>query len=327
VNVLWGLAAMTLDGQCTAAEVEAKFREAMKLDDWSEANLKQTVDLYRLVPVTDHVTRLAEQEQVLVHLPGSRITCDSIEDVYRQLEEAETRCQRAQESVVALVEAMQVSEASSNFDSSRAVASKASDDLQRMRQENVELRQQLEAFEYARRLSEQRAQLTEESQALLSRDLSQFRQEVTPRRPAVRQVGGLPFGPVPTLHFQTGAVAPAPQITTMAATCLATSQPGSNPVTPRTTQFRIQARPPGKGASATAAPGPIAVSQARMPYGGGFSSADRSNREPLSAAAPQHAPMNSVGATAAAAAAALAGRNTPTAKVKVNPVRITGMRG
>ncbi|CAE7944095.1 unnamed protein product, partial [Symbiodinium sp. KB8] len=95
VNVLWGIAAMTLDGPgCTAAEVLAKFREAMKLEDWSEASFKQTVDLYRLVPVTDHISGLADQDQLLVHIPGSRITCEAIEDVYRQLEEAELRYER-----------------------------------------------------------------------------------------------------------------------------------------------------------------------------------------------------------------------------------------
>ncbi|CAE7519570.1 unnamed protein product [Symbiodinium necroappetens] len=39
------------------------------------------------------------------------------------------------------------------------------------------------------------------------REVSQYRQEVTPRRPAgpaVRQVAGAPFGPVPTLHFSSG---------------------------------------------------------------------------------------------------------------------------
>eukprot|EP00439_Symbiodinium_sp_Y106_P082994 s167_g22.t1 len=315
VNVLWGIAAMTLDGQCTAAEVLAKFREAMKLEDWSEASFKQTVDLYRLVPVTDHVSGLADQEQLLVHIPGSRITCEAIEDVYRQLEEAELRYERTREAVAALGEAMESQEAPASVESGRV-----QDDLH-LRQENANLRKQLEVLEYGRRMSEQRAQLSEESQAQLMREVSQYRQEVTPRRPAgpaVRQVAGAPFGPVPTLHFSSGTVAPAPPL----SNCMASSQPGSNPVTPRTTQLRIQTRTQARGAAASPVP---AFGQARVAYGY-MSAMDRIPREPLSAAAPPQVPMNSVGVTAAAAAAA-AGRSTPTAKVKVSPVRISGLRG
>mmetsp|Transcript_125209 Transcript_125209/g.297127 ORF Transcript_125209/g.297127 Transcript_125209/m.297127 type:complete len:317 (-) Transcript_125209:56-1006(-) len=315
VNVLWGIAAMTLDGPgCTAAEVLAKFREAMKLEDWSEASFKQTVDLYRLVPVTDHISGLADQDQLLVHIPGSRITCEAIEDVYRQLEEAELRYERTREAVAALGEAIESQEAPASVESGRV-----QDDLH-LRQENANLRKQLEVLEYGRRMSEQRAQLSEESQAQLMREVSQYRQEVTPRRPAgpaVRQVAGAPFGPVPTLHFSSGTVAPAPPLSNVAS-----SQPGSNPVTPRTTQLRIQTRPQARGAAASPVP---AFGQARVAYGY-MSAMDRIPREPLSAAAPPQMPMNSVGVTAAAAAAA-AGRSTPTAKVKVSPVRISGLRG
>ncbi|OLQ09412.1 hypothetical protein AK812_SmicGene6973 [Symbiodinium microadriaticum] len=69
------IAAMTLDGQCTAAEAERLVRGNV------EASFKQTVDPYRLVPVTDHISGLADQ------------------DVYRQLEEANLRYERTRESI------------------------------------------------------------------------------------------------------------------------------------------------------------------------------------------------------------------------------------
>ncbi|CAJ1395972.1 unnamed protein product [Effrenium voratum] len=330
VNVLWGVAAMKLDGENTAAEVLAKFREAMQLQDWNEAG--KGMNLYRLVPVTDHVIRLAEQEQLLVHLPGSAMSCAAIEEVYQQLEDAELRYERSKESVMALVDALRSREAPSEKTEVK--------DVQRLRQENSTLRRQLELSEYSRRVSEQRSLSTEECQASLMRELVLARQEVealvTPRRPIQRVPaaplslsawdGAPPFVPIPSMPCP-GTVPPAHH---QLAGCHHTnSQPGSNPCTPRVPQLRLPLRTQTAGPpmtfqtqSCVARPGSVfnvnsaLVERMRDPM-----------REPMlgTMEAPQQACM-SVGVTAAAAAAAAAGRGTPTSKVKASPLRMAPPR-
>eukprot|EP00441_Pelagodinium_beii_P027661 CAMPEP_0197678322 /NCGR_PEP_ID=MMETSP1338-20131121/89833_1 /TAXON_ID=43686 ORGANISM="Pelagodinium beii, Strain RCC1491" /NCGR_SAMPLE_ID=MMETSP1338 /ASSEMBLY_ACC=CAM_ASM_000754 /LENGTH=87 /DNA_ID=CAMNT_0043259251 /DNA_START=15 /DNA_END=274 /DNA_ORIENTATION=+ len=85
----------------------------MNFDEFpEEAECKQKVDLYRLVPITEDSNHLAEQEQLVVHLPGVEVSCESIEDLYRKLEEAEVRFERSRESVIALVDALHSREGS-----------------------------------------------------------------------------------------------------------------------------------------------------------------------------------------------------------------------
>lgn len=214
VNVLWGLTAMKVDSQCTAADVLAEFREAMQLDG------KHQVDVYRLVPM-DPSTEVVAEEMLMVHLPCSPFDCKAIEETYQQLQDAEIRNERCQESVMALAEALRVSE----------MSAEPTEDVQRLQQENSTLRNQLESCEFARRRSEQNAQSCGEVTQELTRGLGDVRHDIQ-RRPVT-------FSPSPPLISGDGVVgvAPCPAPMPFPNNCLGT---GSAPVTPR---IRLPLRP------------------------------------------------------------------------------------
>eukprot|EP00931_Biecheleriopsis_adriatica_P040492 TRINITY_DN23204_c0_g1_i2.p1 TRINITY_DN23204_c0_g1~~TRINITY_DN23204_c0_g1_i2.p1 ORF type:complete len:417 (+),score=75.63 TRINITY_DN23204_c0_g1_i2:59-1252(+) len=395
VNVLWGVACMTLDEQCTAGDVLAKFRKQMNLEDWpAEASCRQSVNLYRLVPVTDDAgCWFAEQEQLLVHLPGAAISCEGIEDLYQQLEQAEIRCERSRESVMALVDALHSREGSSGCDTSRLLAPEVREDLlERLRQENIELRHKLELSEYSRRASEERGQSAQECHAALMREFSLLVQEVTSRpTPLVRQQAPSPpaavsapaaaawDGPAAAAAFAAGAAGqerglrwpprsgsgeeaeapaaqPAPQAHALGASAGNGNGGGGNGalISARVPQLRLPTRtlPGQSGAGQMAGSAFGQPHQARVAYGGTYvggpvtdRSSDKSSHAeawsaaatgPGAAEAPAASPgsvgsaVGSVGlaAASAAAAAAAAGRTsvTASAKAKVAPLRLSGLR-
>lgn len=229
-SVLWGVACMTLDGQCTSGDVVSKFRKAMKLDEWPSegGDCKHDVDLYRLVPITDESTCwLADQEQLLVHLPGAAISCEAIEDLYRQLEEAEIRCERSRESVMALVDALHSREGSAGFSTSRLLKPEVHEDLiESLRREIDTLRQKLEISEYSRRASEERGQITQECQVALMREFSMLVQEVTSRPAAPTW----PHATSPSASLKPAVpAAPAASTRDVPAAASPLSGPGSSP--------------------------------------------------------------------------------------------------
>lgn len=323
VNMLWGVAAVTLDGQCTAADVLAKFREVMQLEDCSAPNAssKQRVDIYRLVPITDPLSQVAEEENLVVHLPWTTIDCAAIEDTYQQLHDAEVRNERRQESIMALVEALRASEASSD--------PQPSEDVQRLRQENSALRKQLELSEMARRVSAQHAVGQEECHNALRQELGIVRQEVPPRRHPVRQV---PMAP-PALsgwegHVTVGSgvgpiacpMSTAPSVL-IPSSCLHSNSPGSAPVTPRVPQLRQL--PPRVQMSAAAPSGP--PSMARMAQSAFTVPAMVERiREPLNLAGTAEAPPTQACLNVGVMPA---NRCAPTGKVaKAGAFRIAGQR-
>eukprot|EP00438_Fugacium_kawagutii_P017737 Skav203030 [mRNA] locus=scaffold583:397252:398160:+ [translate_table: standard] len=215
VNVLWGLSAMKVDGpQCTAGDILAEFREAMQLEDGKQ------VDVYRLVPMDP--SEVAKEEMLMVHLPCSPFDCKAIEETYQQLQDAEIRNERCQESVMALAEALRVSE----------MSVQPQEDVQRLQQENSTLRHELELRQLAERRSEQNARGQEECNQELHRQLGDVRHDIE-RRPVVWQVP--PQVPSPG-HFLPGdghVGAPCPPAMLFPNSCLHGSGCGSAPVTPR----------------------------------------------------------------------------------------------
>mmetsp|Transcript_54550 Transcript_54550/g.153521 ORF Transcript_54550/g.153521 Transcript_54550/m.153521 type:complete len:248 (+) Transcript_54550:67-810(+) len=101
--VLWGVRCISLPGPATAAEVAHEFREAMALSarPGPTPALPPRIDLYRLVPLSTNCY-LTGEERVVAEVPDSRITCEEIEDLYRQLDEAEVRFDRAREALLAV---------------------------------------------------------------------------------------------------------------------------------------------------------------------------------------------------------------------------------
>eukprot|EP00930_Biecheleria_cincta_P060773 TRINITY_DN46379_c0_g1_i1.p1 TRINITY_DN46379_c0_g1~~TRINITY_DN46379_c0_g1_i1.p1 ORF type:complete len:401 (+),score=72.42 TRINITY_DN46379_c0_g1_i1:37-1203(+) len=277
-NVLWGVACMTLDGQCTPGDVVSKFRQAMKLDEWPTEgdDCKQDVDLYRLVPITaESSCWLADQEQLLVHLPGAAISCEAIEDLYRQIEEAEIRCERSRESVMALVDALHSREGSAGFSTSRLLAPEVHEDLiEGLRHEIASLRQKLDISEYSRRAAEERGQITQECQAALMREFSMLVQEVTSRPAALAR----PPAASPSAAKPAVPAAPAASTRDLPAASSALSGAGSSPalsLVPQTQSSGVQpaqaapvtvtASSPGVGQMGGQQCGMVRVPQLRLP--------------------------------------------------------------
>lgn len=214
VNVLWGLTAMKVDqSQCTAADVLAQFREAMQLEDG-----KHQVDVYRLVPV-DPSSEVAAEETLMVHLPCSPFDCKAIEETYQQLQDAEIRNERCQESVMALAEALRVSEMS--------VGPQRTEDVQRLQQENSALRNQLDLSERARQNSARKAQSNEECTQEFARHFGEHRHDLQQRPVSFTQS---PPGIPGDGHV---APCPAPGPMPFPNSCLHITGCGSAPVTPR----------------------------------------------------------------------------------------------
>mmetsp|Transcript_107173 Transcript_107173/g.130770 ORF Transcript_107173/g.130770 Transcript_107173/m.130770 type:complete len:311 (-) Transcript_107173:12-944(-) len=309
VNVLWGVAAIKLEHQCTAADVLAKFNEVMQLDNCS-GNGKQRVDVYRLVPITDPSSEVAEEEKLVVHLPCSEFDCKAIEETYQQLRDAEIRNERCQESLLALAEALRASE---GFSDARAPEA---EDMQRLRQENSTLRQQLELCEHARRVSEQKAQSQEECSSALHRELGFVRHEVVIRRNPAWQVGSA------TAPQAACPMSTAPAVLIPNSCIHGGSQPGSAPVTPRVPQLRQLAPRIHVSAMSAAVPSgaPSGLSMARMAQSAFTVPAMVERmREPCNLAGSAEAPQQ-VGVVPP-------GRCTATGKVtKVSALRTAGQR-
>lgn len=237
----------------------SRFRKAMKLDEQpTDEDCEQCVDLYRLVPVTDYSNCcLTDQEQLLVHMPGAGMSCEAIEDLYRQLEEAEVRCERSRESIMALVDALHSRAGSAGFSTARLLAPEVHEELiDRLRQEVADLRHKLEISEYCRQACEQKGQITQECQVALMREFSLLVQEVTSQRASLSS----PQATSTSISPKSSSLAvPAATTWDVPAASSLLSGTGLSPVSPQVQSPQPQASGAHTphAAPAQAAPGPV----------------------------------------------------------------------
>lgn len=177
--VLWGVACLSLPGPATVVEVAHQLREALRPiprgrneDAVAIDEALQQVDLYRLVPLVEGT--LADEERVVAHLPNSRLSCSDINELYREHEDLEVQCCRAQEALEGL---FAFAEDLSLFSDEDAISQRCwanaspvvrHDMLAVLRQENHSLRRRLEQSEVLNReLQEMATSLQGEFSTLL----------------------------------------------------------------------------------------------------------------------------------------------------------------
>jgi hypothetical protein len=219
--VLWGIGCISLAGPATAAEVIRDFREALSLqirgagsgsdcDDKHSADKGQPrVDLYRLVRIDDQAAcRLAGEDQVVAHLPDSSWGCHEIEEMCRQRDDAELRCNRARESLVSFMESLDLGEASQpspHNDESRPVVrgiptAQTQQMYNMLRQENKSLRYKLNQSEIIRK------ELTETAE-MLRREFMLLVSEIMPRGAQQNQQQVAAAASMPAAHISSPSIA------------------------------------------------------------------------------------------------------------------------
>lgn len=226
-----------------------EFREALSLQCAAhhsgavqgEARLPR-VELYRLVPIADPANcRLAAEDLVVAHLPDSTFSCAKLEDVHRQREEAEMRCERARESMAALVESLELPYAELG-------GRRRTESGSELQQENRVLRHKLNQSEVMR-------QELQETTEMLRKEFMMLVHEVLPRGASEASPAWSPR--------------PTPAATPEAPLGLSQKSwpklPVGTPSTPRKLQgatdaARFTRLEPGEGA---ARPAPAAAPQAR----------------------------------------------------------------
>lgn len=193
-HVMWGVACLSLPEASTVGDIVREFREALSFH-CSTDKLLPRVDLYRLVPIADDAAcHLAGEEQVLAHMPDSKFGCAEIEDMYKQRDDAELRYDRARESLIAMMESIEVGKASS-FQSMGCChngLSMQDESVQILCQENRNLRQQIE----------QNKVLLQEQQEMVSmlRKSRTLRSEGSPLRHSRPEVAPIRRGGSPSRH-------------------------------------------------------------------------------------------------------------------------------